>query len=187
MPEKVKESVQPSRGFLSRIFGSEPMTPEIQEGVNIARKENPNMAPVEPYGFFSRLLQPNAQAYASPGRSLYVNPTQMQGLSPQDVADTLTHEQQHINQMQNRGYGPGMELLHQMFGNNSRLPYGQRPDEMDAFQAEKNRRYSMGRTQTSVPSFTNPGEYYIPQGDINLPNPNKPRPKPSVIMPKTMY
>lgn len=178
MPEKTaKESVQPTKGFLSRIFGSDEMTPEMQQGISIARREIPNMAPVQPYGFFSRLLQPKAQAYASPGRTLYLNPNQMQGLSPQDVADTILHEQEHVNQMNQRGYGAGRELLNQMFGGGPTLPYGQRPDEMAAFQAEKNRRYAMGRPQTPIPSFTNPGQYIIPPSDINLPNPNKFQPK----------
>ena len=172
MPEKATAvKTQPSPTFLQKMFGQQPFSPEIQQGVDIARKENPNMAPVEPYGFFSRLLQPNAQAYASPGRTLYLNPNQLQGQSPQDIADTLTHEQEHVNQMQQRGYGPTMEFLHQMFGSQGRLPYGQRPDEMGAFQAEKNRRYRMGRPQTGIASFQNPGQFTVPQENINLPAP----------------
>lgn len=168
-PPQVQPSVQPSPSFLQRMFGSSQMTPEMQQGVDIARKENPSMAPVQPYGFFSRLLQPKAQGYVSPGGgSIYLNPDQMQGLSPQDVADTLTHEQTHVNQARQSGYGPTMSLLQQLLPD--RTPYGQRPTEMEAFQNEKNRRYAMGRPQTPIASFT--GGDYIPQEDINLPNPS---------------
>jgi hypothetical protein len=183
MPEKTtKESVQPSRGFLSRIFGSDPMTPEMQQGIDMARKEMPDMAPVEPYGFFSRLLQPKALGYASPGNTIYMNSQANQGQSAQDVADTLTHEQEHIKQNRASGYGPTMNFLSQMF--KRPMQYSQRPDEMAAFQAEKNRRSRMGRQQTAVPSFET-GEFRVPQ-DINLPL-DRPKAKPSVIMPKTMY
>lgn len=184
MPQQVQEkkSAQPSRGFLSRMFGSDPFTPEIQQGIDIARKEIPDMGQVEPYGFFSRLLQPKAMGYASPGNTIYMNPRTNIGQSPEDIADTLTHEQEHIKQNQG-GYGPTMNFLRSLLSS-PREPYGQRPDEMGAFAAEKERRYRMGRPQSPSPSFTNPGEWNIPR-DINLPNPNKP--KPNIMMPKTMY
>lgn len=168
-PQKTAATAAPTQSFLQKMFGASQMTPEMQQGIDIARKENPNMAPVEPYGFFSRMLQPKAMAYASPGNSIYMNPDQNQGQSPQDIADTLTHEQEHIKQQQSSGYGPTMTLLRSMFSGPS-VPYGQRPNEMAAFQAEKNRRYAMGRTQTPIASFQHPTESYVPQqGDINLP------------------
>ena len=175
----VKESVQPSRGFLSRIFGSDPFTPEMEEGIRIARQEMPNMAPVQPYGFFSRLLQPKVMGYVSPGNNIYLNPATNVGQTPQEIADTLTHEQEHIKQQKESGYGPTARVLMSMFGRSE--PYYQRPNELAAFQAEKLRRSRMGRTQTAIPSIS--GNWYVPR-DINLPNP---KPKQSVIMPKTMY
>lgn len=172
-PTKTVASAAPTKSFLQRMFGSEDFTPEIQQGIDIARKEDPNLAPVEPYGFFSRLMQPNAQAYVNPGGStIYMNPAGMQGQSPQDVADTLTHEQTHVRQMNAPSYSPTMEFLKNMLGINPAIPYGQRPTEMEAFQNEKNRRYKMGRMQTGVASFQHPTESYIPQGDINLPSPH---------------
>lgn len=148
------------------MFGAGSMTPEMEQGVAIARKENPNLAPVQPYGFFSRMFSPNALAYASPGKSIYLNPDKSQGQSAEDIADTLTHEQTHVNQMNTRGLGPTGELLHEMFGG-QKLPYDQRPDEMAAFQAEKDRRARMGRMQTGVPRFKGEG-FYTPQDDIYL-------------------
>lgn len=186
MPDKQaqeKKSVQPSRGFLSRMFGSDEFSPEMQQGIDIARKEMPGMAPVEPYGFFSRLLQPKALGYASPGNTIYMNPATNQGQSPQNIADTLTHEQTHIGQNQGR-YGPSMNFLRSLLIP-QKLPYGQRPDEMAAFQAEKERRYRMGRPASPVPSFDRPGEWNIPQ-DVNL-RADTPKPRQNIMMPKTMY
>lgn len=173
-PQKKAAAKEPSRGLLSRMFGSDPMTPEMEEGLRIARKENPNLAPVEPYGFFSRFLQPKAMGYVSPGNTIYVNPNQV-GQSPQDWADTLAHEQTHVNQQQSQGYGPTMQLLRSMLSP-TRLPYGQRPDEIEAFQVEKERRARMGRPQSPIPSFTG-NDYFIPQ-DINLP---LPKPKNNLV------
>jgi len=136
---------------MSRLFGSSELTPEILQGIEIARRENPNLAPVQPYGPISRMALPNALAYASPGRNIYVNPAMMQGQSSQDVADTLTHEQTHVNQMNQRGGNTLMEILNMFRG---RDPYHQRPDEIEAYQSEVARRNRMGRTQTGIPEFT---------------------------------
>ena len=156
-----KVNTQPSPGLLQRIFGSSELSPEMEEGVRIARQENPNLAPVQPYGFLSRMLLPQAQGYTSPGKTIYLNPTQLQGYSPQDVADTITHEQTHIGQM-----GPSalMNFL-RTFGD--RDPYHQRPDEIEAFQSEIARRSRMGRSQSAYPQFST-GEMTA-RGDIHLP------------------
>lgn len=163
-----KKSVQPSQNILKRWFGTEEFSPEMQEGINIAKKEMPDMAPVQPYGFFSRLAQPSAMAYANPN-GIYLNPRTNAGQTPQEIADTLTHEQEHIKQSKASGYSPTIQLLKRMFSPSadSKLPYHQRPEEMAAFQAEKDRRYKMGRSQTAVPSFTT-GNFFIPR-DVNLP------------------
>lgn len=164
MPNKQetrKVDTKPSPGLLQRIFGSSQMTPEIEEGINIARREVPNLAPVQPYGPLSRMFMSQAQGFTSPGRNIYLNPAQLAGSSPQDVADTLIHEQTHVNQM-----GPSalVNFLKTLQGSD---PYHRRPDEMEAFTAEINRRNRMGRSQTAAPSFMT-GEYYVPKGDIHL-------------------
>ncbi len=168
--EKVsrKESVQPTRGFLSRWFGSDKFSPEMEEGIRIARKEIPNLAPVKPYGPVSRFLMPSSLGYVSPGSSIYLNSKTNQGQTPQDIADTLIHEQEHVNQQKTSGYGPTIELLRRFVKPD--LPYYQRPDEMAAFQAEKERRFRMNRPQAALPSFS--GSWYVPQ-DIDLPSPQK--------------
>ena len=154
------------------MFGSDEMTPEMQQGVEIAKREMPGMAPVEPYGLASRLLGPRgALGYTSPGGSIYMNPATSAGQNPQEIADTLTHEQEHVNQQKASPYSPSVKFLMDMLS--SREPYHRQPEEMAAYQAEKERRVSMGRSQSPIPSFTT-GEFHIPQ-DINLPLPKSRR------------
>lgn len=168
-----KLSTGPTAGLLQRIFGAGEFSPETQEGIRIAQQENPNLAPVKPYGLISRMMQPQAMGYTSPGRSIYLNPRTMEGQSPQDVADTLTHEQQHVEQMKQRGYGPIREFLHEALSGigGGGEPYHRRPDEIEAFAAETQRRSKMGRMQSATPSFTT-GEMQV-SDDIRLYPPRK--------------
>lgn len=154
--------------FRSQPAQPTPMQQDIQQAVAIAKKERPDLAPVQEYGFWSKMLQPNAQGYASPGGTIYMNPAKLGGLGTQDIADTLIHEQTHVDQAKRRGNGMFGELMRQMMGNDGNEQYGRRPDEMEAYQNEKNRRYRMGRQQTPIASFQNPTESYIPQEDIYL-------------------
>ena len=185
MPQKKPETQKKSEpSLLQRIFGTAPMTPEMLEGIRIAKAENPNLAPVESYGPISRMFRSNAQAYASPGRTIYLNPDQSAGLSPQDIADTLVHEQTHINQMNDRNYSTLREFYSPLFRGTVNTAYAQRPDEMEAFQAEKDRRIRMGRSPAAVPSFTT-GNFYVPS-DIHLPNEKLKKVYKPTMTPKTM-
>lgn len=163
-PAKKIINTSPSQGLLSKLFGGN-FTPEMEEGIRLAQQENPGLAPVKPYGLISRMFQPNSFGYTSPGQTIYLNPRTMEGQTPQDVADTLTHEQSHVSQMKERGYGPIREFFHEMLGD-TKIPYHQRPDEIEAFNSEIARRANMGRMQTATPSFTT-GEMITPQ-DIQL-------------------
>ena len=167
--EQQKNQPKPQKGLLQRIFGSGELSPEVLQAIEVAKKEMPDLAAVEPYGFLSRMLKPNAQAYASPGRTIYLNPSQMQGQSVQDIADTLTHEQEHIKQARTAGTNPVTEFLRMVYSG-AGTPYHQREDELAAFQAEKNRRARMNRGgTTAVPSFLT-GEFNTPR-DIHLTGP----------------
>lgn len=160
------QNLSPSKTVLSDNKVSD--DPNVQEGISIARKENPNLAPVSMYGPVSKLIQPNAQGYTSPAGTIYLNPNQTVGMSPQDIADTLVHENVHAQQMSGRN--PLLEFFHELMS--SGTPYGQRPEELAAFQAEKERRAMQGRTQTAYPSFFKPGQYVVPL-DTNLPSEKK--------------
>lgn len=164
MPEQTSRTA-PSQNWFQRVFGSSPMTPEMQQGISIAKQENPNLAPVESYGPISRLLNSGANAYVGAGNSIYLNPATMSGMSPQQVADTLTHEQTHIQQKS--GTSPTMNFLRAMFSG-PREPHNQRPDEMEAYQAEAQRRARMGRP--AEPRMNMAGQMVTPR-DVNLPNP----------------
>ncbi len=171
-------NTQPSQGLLQRLFGASPMTPEMEQGIAIARKENPNLAPVNTYGPLSRLMMGDANAYTSPGRQIYLNPGTMTGFNPEEVADTLTHEQTHVNQMADRGYGPTREFLNTILGFGGEESYGRRPDEVEAFQSEQQRQARMGRSPGVKPGFIT-GEMMVPRGDIHLPSPKGVRTGPS--------
>jgi|SRR3970040_1764747 len=164
-PQEQKRKPEKQQGLLQRLFGSGELSPEVLQAIEIAKKEIPDLAPVQPYGMLSRMFAPDAQAYTSPGKNIYVNPAQMKGQSVQDITDMLTHEQEHVNQMKQRGSGTAGEFLRQAFTRQG--PYHQREDEMAAFQAEKNRRTRMGRSSTATPSFLT-GQFNAPY-DIHLP------------------
>jgi hypothetical protein len=172
MPDKVA-ATNPSPGLLQKLFGSSEMSPEIKQAIDIARGEDPSLANVSMYGPISRMLLPNAQGYTSPGKNIYLNPNQLQGMNSQDIADTILHEQQHVKQMRERGGNALTELYKEARG--SKEPYNQRPDEMAAFQFEKDRRARMGRMQTATPAFDPKdgfGGYIMPQ-DVYLPSKKK--------------
>ena len=166
MPQESKPNpkrvVAPSP--LERIFSTEKFSPAINEGIEIARKEMPNMAPVQPYGFFSRLAGSGANAYVTGGKNIYMNSRAMEGQSPQDVADVLTHEQEHVKQKSS--HSPAVNFLKSIF-RMPQEPYHRRPEEMAAYQAEKDRQDRMGRERTFMPSFST-GEFRAAR-DIHLP------------------
>lgn len=151
--------------LMERFSGQPQLPPDIQEAINIAKKERPDLADVETYGPISKMLLGRAQGYISPGKTIYLNPDQLKGLGKQDIADTIIHEQTHVDQMNRKGQGALGKIWEMMTTPNE--PYGQRPDEIEAFQVEQHRRDRMRRPQTAVPSFTTPGEYRIPS-DIHL-------------------
>lgn len=157
MPEK--------KSLLKQYFGSDEFTPKIQEGIRLAKQERPDLAAVEGFGPISRNLMKGALAYATPTKSILLNAPALAG-NPQDVADTLIHEQTHVDQMNSRPLW--RNLLNLITPQD---PYQQRSDELAAYQAERNRRKKMGRPETPIPSFET-GEYFTPQ-DINLPTPTR--------------
>jgi hypothetical protein len=161
MPDKRKEKPAASDAF--RQVTAFPA--HIQQGIEIARREIPDLAPIEPYGWVSRKFTPaNAAAYVSPGRTIYLNPEVMASMSPEDVADTILHEQTHVQQARDKGQTALGAVLSMML---PQAAYHLRPHEQDAWQAEIERRRRMGRPQTARPSFVT-GNYYAP-ADITLP------------------
>lgn len=157
-----KVNTAPSQSWWQRMFGSQPMTPGMEEGLRIARGEIPDLGNVQTYGPISKLLMPGAAGYTSPGKSIYLNADVMQGYSPQEIANTLLHEQTHVRQMKERGLNPLMEFAQSIGGD----PYHRRPDEMAAYAAETERAKRMNMSPPPVPSFLT-GEMNVPR-DIRL-------------------
>lgn len=138
-------------GVLDRLIaalkgaGDEPFAPNVQEGLRLLQQEEANFDPsiVRPKsgGIIGAFHVPKgAEASATPFGNIRVDTGMMVGKNPQEVADTLLHEYTHVKQMKPRGVIG--QILH-ILGED--LPYGQRPDEMEAFQAEADRRTRMGR------------------------------------------
>lgn len=142
--------------------GSESLPPAIAQGVAIARQEQPDLAPIETFGPVSRALMSRALGYLSPGGTIYLNAPALEGQSPQDVADTVLHENVHAGQYRERG--TLQALLNTLL---PQEPYHRRSDEMAAYAMERKRRQRMGRQEVPVPSFLT-GEYITPE-DILLP------------------
>lgn len=144
--------------------------PMIAELLARVRKEMPDVAdaPVTPMGRIGQVLSKGALATTSPFGSVSYNPEALRGASPADIADTLTHELTHVRQ--SRAMSPFQKVIailqgaKQGFGGG--MPYGQRPDELEAYQAEANRAVSQGRTPAPQPSFTTPGFRNL--GDVRL-------------------
>lgn len=137
----------------------------VVEGRKRLEAEAPDIksTPVIPYGLVSNLqerirphlgLDPTQAYYA--GGNIYVNPDVMGSMQSEDVADTLLHELTHKRQAQSRSV---VERLAEYI--NQRGPYGQRPDELEAYQVEADRRTRMGRPAGRVmPNFLTPGSHW---------------------------
>jgi hypothetical protein len=176
---------QPDPGILDRILaamGQKRTTPvplsgvadpslpnNVQEAMRLLQAEEPGFDPsiVGPktalplVGTFQ--VPPGAQAAATPFGNIRYDPTQLEGQSAQDVADTLLHEYTHVKQMKPRGViGQILQMVTE-----KNLPYGQRPDEIEAWQAERQRRNRMGRTKyDGAPEFSTSNQ--STRGDIAL-------------------
>jgi hypothetical protein len=138
----------------------------VQEGIRLARQELPDLGSVESYGPWNRLVDAGGdRSYGRTGAGggIYLNQDTLANMDPQFVADTLTHEQEHVRQNADRGL---MGTLMQQFSGGQGESYYRRPDEMGAFQAEKLRRARAGRQAAPQVDFTS-GETIIPH-DIHL-------------------
>lgn len=166
MPQELSKSNQPS--LLQKIFGYGQMSPEIEEGIRIAKSENPNMPTPTRMGLLAKMFTPsNALAATYPFRNISMNENMLKGHTPQEVADTLAHENTHVQQMRNDG------VLGQIYRGyqESQTPYWEKPSEVEAFRSTANRQKARGATVEPILSVT--GGYYSPQ-DVNLPLPGSP-------------
>lgn len=108
------------------------------------REEQPDMqdTPIEPAGFFGRMLRPDAQAITNPFTgSVSYNPDNMGNMGQDELENTFTHELAHTRQVQQQPYLSRFTgMLRSMMPVSEQ--YHERPNEMEAFQAERNRSLS---------------------------------------------
>ena len=167
MPQPtVKTAPQP--GVLDRIknwFGYGPLPPNVQEGMNLAAKEGIPTNNISQMGPIGRFFGSKANAVTNTFGGVELNTPKLAGYNPQEIADILTHENVHVNQM--KGKNPIFEMYDRLT-KSSQIPYGQRPEEMEAYAAENKRTRSRGAISMK-PSFLNPGQWVTNRGDVNLP------------------
>lgn len=137
-------------------------------------------APVENMGWLDQILAKArgkmnggttmALTHNSGGGSVALNPEAMAQAGQGDREDTIAHELTHVRQAR-RDYGDknlfqqaAQKLLDMK---EAKLPYGQQPNELEAFQAEGDRAVRQGRTPGVTPNFSGPG--YRETADMRLP------------------
>ena len=137
-------------------------SPEIQQGIAIAKREHPNMPDPHQMGMMGRFFAPSrALAITSPFNRISMNTEMLSGKNPQDVADVLEHENTHVEQHRNRGI---LGQLNDTYSN-LKTPYFENPNEIEAFQASAHRQNTMGRPVQTVPAV---GNRWITPRDVNL-------------------
>jgi len=118
--------------------------PTFEESLGNVRSEMPDVSnvPVQPYGFLGKAFMSGSQAFTNPlTGSVYYNPERIQQGNPNDTENMLTHELTHSRQVL------GQPFSQRLMGvARSLLPagdsYQERPNEMAAFQAERDRTLS---------------------------------------------
>jgi hypothetical protein len=166
----------------SRIFQKQapsaaaPSPDQMAQIIQQVKGEMPGAAgvDVQPMGPIGKALAPGAYATTSPFGSVSYNPDALAGQSPAQIGDTLAHEFTHASQISHLSPLERIKAVLEgaRFGFGGGLPYGQRPEELEAFQAENNRAVGQGRTPDPMPSFSQPGAWQT-LGDVQLPAPRK--------------
>ena len=160
-----------------------PYSPRIQEGIDLLNKEGtplpPRLGSLGLLGNIRRSMDEKrgAELYGITNPltgSVGLNERVLNQKSPQDVAGTIVHEGAHAKQVQRQGL---MRALAELVGYDPEgehsLPYGQKPNELEAFQAENDRALKLGLPgPTGHPTFEAEGTRW--RGDIPLRTPYKP-------------
>lgn len=122
-------------------------------------RENPSAltADIQPMGKMGQMMSGGALATTNPlTGSISVN--EGAATDPQDLEDTLRHELVHKNQIDKMtpldktgavvtGFKQGVGLG---------TPYGQRPEEMEAYQVQNDARQAKGLPPSPTPTFNDP-------------------------------
>jgi hypothetical protein len=121
-----------------------PSSDWMQQVIKKVRGENPDMAgtSIQPAGPISQTVMGNASGFANPlTGNIYYDPNAYQGMSPDIRENALTHELMHSRQINNQSYLDRLMNAGRNFFTPPE-PYYERPNEMGAFQAERDRSLS---------------------------------------------
>ncbi len=104
------------------------------------------------------------QAYADTNsltNAIHISPTMTAGMDQDRFNDIVAHELTHVKQNDQAGW---VGMLRDIF--TKKLPYGQDPNELAAFQTEADRQLASGRRPSPRPKFLSEG---WTGGDTDLP------------------
>lgn len=122
----------------------------IERARQALTKDYPDVAgaPISPYGPILRHLVPGSSGVTGPLGGIYVNA--YPGLPDRELESTIVHELTHRRQAKEH---PIRNLLNLVSPRST--GYGQKPEELEAFQAERERELRLGLPHgTGHPSFT---------------------------------
>lgn len=122
--------------------------PDINASIQKIKEENPDQAstPVQPAGFFGKLLAGNAEATTSPWTgAVSYNQEKMNNLSAPEQENILTHELVHSRQIQQTPYINRLANFAKSMIPGMDESYYNRPREMEAYQAERDRNMRLGQ------------------------------------------
>jgi len=147
--------------------GNKPIDDAVARALLKIHGEMPDVNPtVTPStgSILTRFLMPRGSlAVTNPftGNITY-NPEAMQGMNQNEIENTLTHEMTHSRQAQTTPfYQVLFNALKQGLGMG--YSYNQRPEEMEAFQAERNRTLAQHLPWMRDPQ-SGMGDYILPPG-----------------------
>jgi hypothetical protein len=119
-------------------------------------------------GALDKLNHGTTMAFTQPTGSIVYNPAALQGQPQSAIEDLLAHELTHTRQYQSKPWLSRIADVAKSFVTPG-VPYGQNPNELEAFQTETNRAQAQGRNPSPMPNFLTPG--FRESGDIQLPSP----------------
>lgn len=126
-------------------------------------------APIEPMGWFDRLVAAGKEQLTGGGKvvatanpaagTVKYSPEVLGSLGQSGIEDTLAHELVHVRQGREAA---GSTLFDQVRAKLNALkegymPYGQQPQELEAYQYEGDRAVREGREPSATPNFSSPG------------------------------
>lgn len=143
MPDVADAPIDPMGWVDQLIAGAKE---KLTGGGSIVAMANRSFRPLDPAGMPIQ--------GAKSGRVVY-SPEVLGEQSPAGIEDTLAHELVHVRQGREREGGGLFDQVRRYLSSikEGYLPYGQQPDELEAYQFEGDRAVREGREPTATPKF----------------------------------